>query len=309
MKINFDKKKTAEAFSGLVQKTVDIGKNAASSAKNNMIAAMEKSKREEYLRRLKKYNPLFPEQYNDSSFNLPNIIMIVDDAVRKDIDVCEGAIGWLDSKTGAEVLYLYDEFVPNCGLHFIPSANCDAVYCVDSFDRSKFIRSDCIFDKAQEERLAELKHIAHMLGAKRCIIEISEEDVAADQKSQSAGITGPGKNGASANEKRTSVNSNQRSGRIEAEFDGNGIPQAPTLKWYAHDDSIKRLIEIRCDRNNSVKSETLMLSGASSATMTRNQACAVDGVLGKAGKFSGQISMDARASREHQSRLHYHIEF
>lgn len=81
MKIEFDKKKSAEALSGLVQSTVDFSKKAAADAKVGVAAIVEKSKADSYARRMKKYNPLFPDQYKSESFNLPNIIMIVDDAV------------------------------------------------------------------------------------------------------------------------------------------------------------------------------------------------------------------------------------
>ena len=167
-------KKGAEAFSGLVRSTRDFGKKAADSAKNGVSAMVERSKSESYARRLKKYNPIFPEQYLSEGFNLPNMIMIVDDAVRRDIDVCEGAIGWLGKDSGMEVLYLYDEAVDFSGIQFVPMVTCDAVYYVDSFDRNRFIRTDCIFSKAHEERLAELKNIAYLLGARRCVIEIEE---------------------------------------------------------------------------------------------------------------------------------------
>ena len=171
MKIEFDKKKSAEALSGLVQSTVDFGKKAAVGAKVGVAAMVEKSKADSYTRRMKKYNPLFPDQYKSESFNLPNIIMIVDDAVRRDIDVCEGSIGWLSKESGVEILCLYDEAITFSGIQFVPTVTCDALYYVDSFDRSKFIRTDCIFSKAHEERMAELKHIAYALGAKRCTIE------------------------------------------------------------------------------------------------------------------------------------------
>ena len=174
MKIEFDKKKSAEALSGLVQSTVDFSKKAAADAKVGVAAMVEKSKADSYARRMKKYNPLFPDQYKSQSFNIPNIIMIVDDAVRRGIDVCEGAIGWLSKDAGAEVLCLYDEAVEFSGIQFVPAVTCDAFYYVDSFDRNRFIRTDCIFSKAHEERMAELKQVAYCLGAKRCTIEISE---------------------------------------------------------------------------------------------------------------------------------------
>ena len=102
MKIEFDRKKSAEALSGLVQSTVGLGKKAAADVKVGVAAMVEKSKADSYARRMKKYSPLFPDQYKSQNFNIPNIIMIVDDAVRRGIDVCEGAIGWLSKDAGAE---------------------------------------------------------------------------------------------------------------------------------------------------------------------------------------------------------------
>ena len=54
---------------------------------------------------MKQYNPLFPEEYFSDTFFVPNIIRIVDDAVRRDIDVCQGAIGWRENKKGTEKNY------------------------------------------------------------------------------------------------------------------------------------------------------------------------------------------------------------
>lgn len=223
MKIKFDKEKSAEALSGLVQSTVDFSKKAAADAKVGVAAMVEKSKADSYARRMKKYNPLFPEQYKSESFNLPNIIMIVDDAVRRDIDVCEGSIGWLSKESGVEVLCLYDEAVDFSGIQFIPAVTCDALYYVDSFNRNRFIRTDCIFST-----------------------ESAEQSVAQTGK-------------------------NRRSGHIEIEFEGNNEPQQPQLKWFAHDDNIKRLIEMCCNGKRSVKTETLELAGSSSATSPKKQ--------------------------------------
>ena len=172
MEFKFDKKKSADAVASFVQNTSKFGQKVFSETKDGIATIVEKQKSQQYERRLKKLNPLFPAQYNDPAFSLPNLITIVDDAVRRGIDVCEGAIGWLGKEAGVEVLSMYDEFVPACGLQFIPAATCDATYYVDSFDRHRFVRVDCIFSKAHEERLAELEHIAFCLGAKRCSVEM-----------------------------------------------------------------------------------------------------------------------------------------
>ena len=174
MKIDFDKKKSMEALSGIVQTTVGFGKKAVSDVKAGAVAFAEKTKEQENARKLKKYNPLFPEQYKSESFNIPNIIVIVDDAIRRDIEVCEGAIGWLGKDTGEEVLYLYDEAIEFSGVSFIPAPVCNAVYYVDNFDRNRFIQADCIFNRTLKEKIDELQHIAEYIGAKRCLIHISE---------------------------------------------------------------------------------------------------------------------------------------
>ena len=174
MKINFDKKKISEATAEMVQKTVDTGRKVAVDTKKNVESAIEKARNDSLVRKLKKLNPVFPEQYQSAEFNLPNMITIVDDAERRAEKLCEGAIGYLKKDAGIEILCLYDEAVEFSKLRFIPAPLCDATYYVDSFDRTRYIRTDCIFSKAHEERIAELKHIAYCLGAKRCSIEIDE---------------------------------------------------------------------------------------------------------------------------------------
>lgn len=312
MKINFDKQKSAEAISGIVQDTVDLGKKAAASAKNNVIAMAEKSKNDSYLRRLKKYNPLFPEQYNSKEFNIPNMIMIVDDADRRDVDVCEGSIGWLGKENGVEVLYLYDEAVKFSKIRFVPSATCDAIYYVDNFDRSCFIRTDCIFSKAHEERLAELKYIAYCLGAKRCSIEISESNADTQTQSKKFNLSESVKKIGGTEKVEQSVSSsgiNKLSGHVEAEFQGSDTPKIPELKWFAHDDNVRRLIEMRCSEDNSIKTETLELSGSSSATMSQKTAYAIDGAINRMVKAKVNSSMNTQAAKEHHSKLLFSVEF
>ena len=312
MKIEFDKKKSADALSNLVHNTVDLSKKAAAGAKSGVVAIVEKSKADNYARRMKKYNPLFPDQYKSVSFNLPNIIMIVDDAVRRDIDVCEGAIGWLSKESGVEVLCLYDEAIEFSGIQFVPTVTCDAVYYVDSFNRNRFIRTDCIFSKAHEERMAELKHIAYCLGAKKCTIEIVESSSATQSQNKSFNFTENIK-GLSSTEKAeqslSQTGKTHRSGHNVVEFQGNQNVQRPELKWFAHDDNIKRLIEMCCEGNRAVKTENLELSGSSSATMSQKTACTIDSVMGKLGGAKGSVSMDAQAAKEHHSKLHFYIEF
>lgn len=323
MKIGFDKKKSAEVLATIAQGTTDLGKKVAEGVKSgtatvvektkvNAAAVVEKTKNEAYARRLKKFNPLFPDKYNDESFNLPNIIVIVDDAVRKDVDVCEGAIGWLGKENGVEVLYLYDEAVPSGGIQFIPTATCDAVYYVDSFDRHSFIKADCYFQKVQEERSAELEHIACCLGAKWCSVEIVETQKTAQARKRKAelkeNVKGV-KSEESAEQSASAKNTKELHSRNYSKFQGNDVPQKPTLKWFAHDNTIQQLIAARCSGDNSITVKELDFYGSSFATMSKKAACAIDCALATMDSASGSTSMEDQATKEQESRLVFHVEF
>ncbi len=312
MKASFDKKKGAQMLSNLSQNTVGFAKKAVNNVKDGVSAMVDKSKANSLERKVKKYNPVLPEQYKSDTFNLPNIITIVDDAVRRDVDVCEGAIGWLGKEADVEVLYLYDEAVAFSGIRFVPVAVCDAVYYVDNFDRGRFIRSDCIFAKVQEERMAELKQVAYALGAKKCTIEIT--DTLSDQQAHNTGVIVSakkkgilGKASADENVKQSALRNNQS--LIVIDFEGHDSPSRPSLKWFQHDDTINRLIDMCCAGKRSVKAETLVLSASSAVTMSRNAAAAIDAAIGGKTGAGGSLTMSAEVAKEQRSKLVYHIEF
>lgn len=312
MKINIDPRKGADMIA-------DFGKTAAEKAQEGAKRLADKKKDDTYQRRLKKYNPLFPDVYQSEIFNIPNMIVIVDDAVRKGIDVCEGAIGWLGETAGMEVLYLYDEAVTVSGLEFVPSAKCDEVYYVDQFDRTRFIQVNTIFEKAHNDKLAELEYVAYSLGAKRCTIELVESTEEEQQLKKKAGLkeairlkalTASCDESAEQGIRRTQTR--QRSGRVESNFQGSDSPKRPELKWFAHDDNIKGLIDMRCKDINSIKKKTLELMGASSATMSQKTACAIDSAVSKLGGklgVKGNVSMESQATKESRNKLIYTVEF
>ena len=309
---NSGKKKGMAVLSNLAQGAVIIGKKAAEGAKTGVTAIVEKAKADELARKLRKLNPLFPEQYKADTFTRPNIIIIVDDAVRKGVELCEGAIGWLSKENDSEVLYLYDEAVEFSNVQFVPSAVCDSVYYVDQFDRNRYVRTDCIFDKAQEEKVAELEHIAFCLGAKRCAIDIEES--VSDAKEKKPATNAEGKMGNYSITGKAESEEEQKSGRKthihnEVVFSGFRKVKQPTLKWFAYDEGIKTLIDICCSGKRKIKSKKLEFFGSSFATMSQKTAGTLDCVM-KGGAAAGMgISMSAKAKKEHRSKLVLHLEF
>jgi len=312
-KKKIDMKKGKEAFADAIKGAADVAQKVAQDVQTGAKDMAAKVENDNYQRRLKKYNPIFLEEYKKKGDNIPQMIVIVDDAVRKGIDVCEGAIGWLSTQNGMEVLHLYDNAIDVSGLDFVPVHACDAVYYVDSHNRNRYINVDTIFDKAHEEKLAELKHIAHALGAKECIIEINEKSVSYEAKKGKVelGIKMPINNvKASSDEKYESnsvaKSSNSRSGKVVLNLEGNDNPIKPTLKWFQKDDNIKRLIEMRM--NKAIISEHLVLKGTSSATMSQKTACSIDSALAKLGQKASK-TMENEAKKEHSTEMIYKISF
>lgn len=309
MAISFDTKKGAEKLAGFFQKTTEASKNAAENVQKHAATLSAKVRDANYQERLKKYNPLFPDEYTDISFVLPSLIVIADEAVRRGIDVCEGAIGWRSTESDTEVLHLYHTSTALKEIEFYPTAAIDATYYIDSFNSNRYINVDCIFDKAHEERLAELKQVAYALGAKACTIEISESTQEANSANHSANfggkVIGIGKIGINSDQAVSNANARKRSGKIKAVFEGSTEPTIPNLKWFANDENIKNLIEMRCTNPGRLKFEELRLSGSASATMSRKAAAAIDGLKG----LKGSISMQSQAMVEHSSELLFTVEF
>ena len=331
MKNNDEKKNGKEIMSNILNKASDIGKKVADNVQKGTQVLAEKAKVSHHDYKMKKYNPLFPKEFKSKEFHLPNIIQIIDDATIRDIDVCQGAMGWRKKVNGTEVLFLCDESVKASGISFVPAVTCDAIYYVDNFDRNRYIKTDCIFSKAHEERMAELEHIAFSLGAKKFTAEIVEtERVKETNTKKSSGKTNINADFIVSNQSISTEstqthsltnethqqNNVQMSGKTCAVFEGSDNPQRPNLKWFMHDETIKGLIEMRCSQKNSIKSKELKLEGTASATMSRTTACNLDGVLtaicdsSKAKQIGfSNTSMEQQATREHSSKLIYTVEF
>jgi len=309
--------KGAEGVGKVIGKAAELGKIAAEAAKAGAQKYADKTQEENLKAQLKKYNPVFPEQYSSPDFNLSNLITIVDDVVRKDIEVCKGSMGWKSQEKGVEVFHLYDEAVASSGLHFAPAATCDSVYYVDAHDRSRYIRLDCYFEKMQESKLAELQHIAFSLGAKKHRVELydsSSEKRAAKQKGTLNAKLGAGasKRQAGASEERelTAKKDTEREAVAYAEFSGDMEPTKPVLHWFAHDDNIKNLISIICsgERKNKIKKYSVRLKGADFASMGVSTAAKIDAAIGSLGLGSG-LNIQSKATEERRHMLSFQLEF
>lgn len=291
-----------------------VGKTAEKSAvaiKSTASGLAEKMKDENTKAKLKKLNPLFPEEYRSEEFHLPNLIVIVDDAVRRDEALCEGAIGWRNMVKDVEVLYLYDEFVGESGLRFIPTATCDTAYYVDPHDRTQFIRVDDLFERTQQEKLAELSHIAYCLGAKRYSVQMqnqTSQKASAQGKSKVNFGYGPFSVKASEDHSTQSASGSVSKSLANVEFTEARDPVEPTLRWFTHDNYIREMIRQRCSGSCQMRTMDIILSGSDYSTMSASTSVKVDAAVCKIGlNTNAQIEMKSSQERSHQ--MLFHIEF
>lgn len=296
-----------KGISGFFRKATDLSKKAVENVQKGAKAFSEKSKQDAFARRMEKYNPITEAELLDTQFKIPNMIVIVESNKRHEVDVLENAVGWITIERDVEVLHLFEDSTSLVSVNFYPNCQCNAVYYIDTFDKGCYVRADCIFGKAHDEKLAELKHIAHSLGAKSCSIEITENHFDA-QKSK---FSVEGKMGAKASYGNgvASENGEYRSGKIVSIFEGSDTPKKPKLKWYSQDLNIKRLIEARCTQTNSLKAETLQLKGSTSAVMSQKTASAIDLAIGKIGKYGTKSSIEQQSIVESESILIFSVEF
>ena len=284
-----------DALSNFWKTTSDISRKAVDSAKE----LAEQTKKTIYEAQAKKYTPITADDVKSESFDMPCIISIVDNSANRKFITDKNAIGWIEQYEGVDVLRIYDTAINQLDVIFVPVPQRDNVYCKDNFDSKKYTDVSYIFSKAAEEKIAELSNIAYSLGAKSCSVEIVEAESAESSKAFQSAIVDLG----DVSKTTKSLKSNAQSGKRVSLFEGHDNPKIPTLKWFAHDENIKSLIEMRL--NKAVKSTSLKLEGSSSAVISKRLACAVDGVM----NVKGGLSMESSAMKEHNEVLVFDIDF
>ena len=293
---------------------VSVGVGVATGVRQGAGAAIKGIQDAAREARIALYSPVFPEQYRDPDFDLPRTIVIVDGDQRKNIDVCEGAIGWLSKNAGMEVLHLYESFVPDSGLRFHPVALCDAAYCVDPFDAARYVNLDAYFETMQQDKVTELRNVAYELGAKSCRLEsYCEESNASSETKRATASLLPVR--ASGDELEAHGAMNREAERLceivfSATFEENAAPRRPKLGWYRNDREILSLIEIRCsgDKRGTLGTYDIKLSSTASATMSIEQASKLRTVL-RGMKISCGRSLEREARNEQKKSLRYIVEF
>lgn len=313
-----EKAKTAKSIA--TEKAKDAGTQVADIAKKQGSALLakahegvESTKASAKERKLKRLAPVNAEEYFADDYDLPYLIVIVDEDLRKQEDLCEGAIGWLGSQNNMEVLNMYYSFAPDCGLDFYPKSQIGAAYYVDNFDHKRYIDIDRIFEVAEQDQITELRNIAYCLGAKSCkLLSRNSKQTHLSNKARgtiAANLPTYGRAGMNAEGNQQESEQSSLKIMFEQQFEGSENPVMPELKWFANDREIQSLIEMRCGNNpNTIKKYSVDIDSSKYSAIKKDQAAKIDAVL-RGIKLKADGKIEQRLDSEMQKSLRFEIEF
>jgi len=332
MGLNFDGKKISknlaekasvakEVFAGAAETTKDKAATAANAAGNAIatgkVAAAKKASTIIQNQKERWYSPLFLEEYQADDFDMPKLVVIADEDSRKDVELCDGAIGWINRRKVPEIIFLYENFLPECGIRFNPRPICGSAYFRHPFEHDLYLQVKDYLTICLNNQLTKLKNIACQLGAVHCSVEIHQEK----------GLIGTLGASRSAHAQAKEANQSASTGAIQSAGIECGInetlsivmdetfvsgvtPQRPALKWFKHDNEILSLIEKRCSSNMGgvLNTYSIDITASATSTISIDLANSIDASLGAAKVKAGE-SLSAGLKKEEKKRFVYRIEF
>lgn len=238
---------------------------------------------------------------------IPNLICIVDrDKKRADNAVCAGAIGYWTSVKGAELLNLYEDNAALLGLRFLPNVT-QTFYYMDPYKPGVYVSLDSYFTYLKKNRVNELELIAQYLGAKSFRVTFKEHKKVIVKKSADNNAKA-GANKSEFSRKQASSNYDRVEIAAETQFSGHNEPKIPTLVYFRNESDIEKLIRMRLDRSNPIKSKDFCFQCSQTSGMTEKIAAKIDLVLHQM-KCAGTATLSSEVQREGRTELEYHIEF
>lgn len=303
---------------GAVKDKAVVAAGAAGAAiSSGAAAASEKAARAIKNQKERLYSPLFAEDYFSTDFDMPKLVVIADEDERKGIDICDGAIGWLNTRRIPEIIFMYEEFVPRSNVRFSPRPMCGGVYYRHPFESDLYLQVKDYLKICKRDQLTELKNIACLLGAVHCSVEVHQEKGLFGSVSASRGSHAQAK----VDKERASMGvsqsldanctSNETLNIVMSEsFEPGATPQRPELKWFAHDNEIISLIEKRCNPNAGgvLNSYSIDITASTSSSISVDLASSIDASLGAA-KVKAGGSLSAGLKKEEKKHFVYKIEF
>lgn len=311
MEIDIDKiKDVAGEFAAKASnKAVEVGAEVADQAMKGFQTAQEAVQAASREMRLKHYSPLFPDAVRSDGYTLPQMIVIVDGDERKDVDVCEGAIGWSSDEAQLNIVHLYSRFAETVGVMFYPSLTMDSVYLAHPHDPDRYIDLSCYFKTIEDEQVAELIEVGRCLGAKKCRVETFEVEKHVSLRKGKAKL-GWGPVEADMSDSAVQTQGRECTTLSVQEFSGSDTPQRPVLRMFKNNVTIVNLIESFCGENNANRPKHMHREIDQSSTSAMS--CAMAGKVETALKKLGaefNFSFEGEVKKESRQTLALDIEF
>lgn len=309
----------AEGRDRAAEAAAALAEAAAEGAQNATEAVREKSRR----LMLEHYRPVFPADYLAPDYDLPKMIIVVDEDTRKGVEVCEGAIGWFSDDDDLEVLHLYESAIEMSGLTFFPRPVCDSTYFVDPFDDGRYLNLAKFFEILHQDQVTELRSIAHALGARECRLESYSKTVerkahgltarAEATKKKGKKEKKGAREGLSAESCGELARELERSQELTLEFHQTfeDVPAAcvPPLRWFAEDKEIEFLIKTRCEEGlGRTAHYSLNVDSSVSSFMSGKLASKIDATLSRCHLLAA-VSMEEQVEVEMRRRLQFVVDF
>lgn len=256
------------------------------------------------------YEDLTPSVAEDdlmATAQLPRLIRIVQrDKKGQDNPVFQGAIGYWTTVKGVKLLNLYEDSVSAFGVQFLPQIE-QTFYYMDSYRREVYVSLDSYFTYLKKNRVNELELIAQDLGAKSFRVTFKEQ-----QKLMVKHATQGKLNVGGCHTEHQKQQSNDETFHVEiaaeTQFNGHDEPKAPPLVYFKEESDIEKLIRMRMNASNPIKSKDFCFQCSRSIGMSEKTAAKIDLVLQQM-KCNGTASLSSEVQREARTVLEYHIEF
>lgn len=256
------------------------------------------------------YEDLTPTVASDdrmATAQLPRLVRIVPRG-KKNLDkpALQGAIGYWTTIKRVKLLNLYEDSISTLGVQFLPHVE-QTFYYMDSYRREVYVSLDSYFTYLKKNRVNELELIAQDLGAKSFRVTFKEQKKvlvkqAAKGKLNAAGLGADHQKQQDSNEEfRVEI-------AAETQFSGHDAPKAPPLVYFKEESDIEKLIRMRMNPNNPIKSKDFCFQCSRSVGMSQKTASKIDAVLQQM-KCSGTATLSSEVQREERTILEYHIEF
>lgn len=168
-------KNVAEKVSEKASCTADELKNTAIKLKNEAITKQSARKlsiaERKRIEDLKKYSPIFKDDFANGELLSERFIRIVNYDPRLENDVCKGSIGFYEKSNDRKLPTIYTKFITLFNLTFYPQMS-ESVFIVDPCIPGKYIEIDEYYNYMKQVRVNELTVVAQALGAKSVTIEL-----------------------------------------------------------------------------------------------------------------------------------------